>query len=123
MAKNLAPPPELKKIYLPTTDNLPETERWWVQIKTGKLLGGDVLSVADVSDEDMALKQMITRRIVDWNVTDNDLKAEITADNVSRLEPEDIKFLIIELGFGSDTGLSEDQKKSSLTSSEPPLTV
>jgi len=120
---NLAPVPEVKKVFLPSTSDLPETEKWWVLLKAGRILGGDMIDVAGIEDEDIKLKSLIANRIQDWNVTDNDQKAEINAANVSRLEPEDLALLITELELDKTPGLDDEQKKSSLTSSEPQLTV
>lgn len=113
-----------KKVVLPSTKDLAEPEQAWVVIQTGRILGGDTVNVDDPESQMGVALSILSGRIKEWNFTEADGKpTPITLDNVKRLELDDMNYLFGELDLKNAVSLSTEEKKSSLTSSEPTPTA
>jgi hypothetical protein len=106
---------QLEKMFLPTSESLPESEKEWVVMDVSPLRGGDLESVTSF-DDDNVLKfygQIVSGRIREWNVTDNGVVADITPDNVKRLPFEDLAHLYSKITGKGESALPKAPSVSS----------
>lgn len=114
-----------RKIYLPSTEGLPEEEKAWVEVKT-RLAGGDML-VASVngSNDIQRTEAALASYIVKWNFTNEAGETEpITRETVHQLETEDLQMLILEMNSAQKsvkTSIEGEQKKTSSSISTPSI--
>lgn len=106
-----------RKIFLPSTEGLPEEEKAWVEVKT-RLTGGDMLAAATGGNDDIERTEAaIAAFIVDWNFTNEEGETEpITRQSVHQLEIDDFSLLAIEVQKAQksvDTTIEGEQKKTS----------
>lgn len=113
-----------KRLYLPSTKDLPEEEKAWVEVKD-RLTGGDWVASAIGKDNAERTDIGLSMFIVNWNFTDAEGKVEpITPQSVHRLELEDYNFLGKELKEATKdvaSSLDEDQKKTLSSTSTPSI--
>lgn len=108
-----------QQVYLPSTKDLPEADRAWVKLQSGRILGGDLSGVDDPESEMGVAIAILAGRIKEWNFTEADgSPTPITLENVKRLELNDMNYLFEQLDLKQSVSLSTEEKKSSLTSSE-----
>lgn len=112
----------IKRLYLPTTEHLPEDERAWVDVKDRMQLG----DMADASHGDTITEQGIislSHYITAWNYTEADGSATpITTDTVRKLDYKDFLFLTDHYNTDinkAQEGLSDEEKKASTSISVP----
>lgn len=114
---------EQKKIVLPSSADGDEA---YVVIETGRLLGGDIVSITDPSDRSGVIVGLLASRIKEWNFTEDDgTPTPITLENVRHLELQDFTFLMAELlPEEAVDDITTDPKKNELssTTSAPSLT-
>ena len=106
---------KIERIELPSTLELLEAERDWVDLDVGPLTGGEVEDMDGSTDSDIHKSfVMLVDRIRDWSFTKNDAvtKAEITVGNLRELPTSDITFLVQKLKLDTK-GLGKDEKKDS----------
>jgi hypothetical protein len=103
----------VKRFYLPTTQNLPDdTEKAWVDLEVGSFTAGDVIGVDPDADRITAAVKMLTNRIKDWNFTNEaGEKAPITFESVKLLDIADFTFLAEQIPKDIE-GLTVPEKKS-----------
>lgn len=111
---------EIKKLTLPTSKDLPEAEKEWIVCEVGPLSGGDVIQMDNFRDYNDFMLNVLTRRIVEWNVKDGDAIAKLTIDNVRQLPVDDMKFLIGELLEGQEGGAEATDPKAPAVTAIPP---
>lgn len=106
-----------KRLYLPSTKDLPEEEKAWVEVKD-RLTGGDWVAAAVGKNNAERTDIGLAMFIVNWNFTDAEGKVDpITPETVHRLELEDYNFLGGELHATSKDVISSVQGEQKKTSS------
>lgn len=116
-----------EKIYLPSTDTLPEEQKAWVILKD-KLTFGELESVESAIGEFNKRASGLTELIADWNYESRETgaKLDINLENVRKLNAADVTMLVdklLQIVGNTKTPLSDDQKKTSpgiLTPHETP---
>lgn len=84
-----------QKFWLPSTKDLPEADRAWVELELGDITAGDVVEAAedDASNAQIGLN-MLASRITDWNFTDESgNKVPIDVEHCALLDIADFSFL------------------------------
>lgn len=110
---------KLEKLYLPSTESLPEADRAYVVIDVAPLKTGDVLGFKDGMAELEMATTLLTERIKEWNyTTENGDSIPITSETVKLLHLDDFTFLQSKV-MQSATNLSDTEKKTSLSTSSP----
>jgi hypothetical protein len=114
---------KLERVFLPSTEHLPDDEKAWVVMDVSPLLAGDAGNVGqDAETGADASLYMLTARIREWNFTERDgSPSDISLDNIKRLHLADLGHLQnkIEVGEGA---LTDEEKKASSEPSLPPET-
>lgn len=95
VAKDILKP---KKIYLPSSADLPEEEKEWVVLEMGPMIGSDVVIVENFTTASGFQFDILAHRLLEWNVRDLDGDvAATTKDNIRRLPKDDLMFLMTEV--------------------------
>ena len=108
---------ETIKVVFPSTKDLPEDQRAWVEMRT-EVLVEDLVSTNQVVSTGTFLDTVgtITRMIVEWNFTKEDGTPEdITEENVRRFKVSDFTALTESL---TAKVLSVEEKKSLSSTSQ-----
>lgn len=110
---------KIERVILPSTKDLPAADQAWVDIKTGRILGGDMAAVEALSDsEGVSISvAMVANRIREWNYTEKDgTPVPITVKSVARLNFGDLGFLAAKLNpTGEADPIEADPKKNELS--------
>ena len=110
----------IKKFYLPSTvtqpdgSETPKDQQGWVMVDVGPNLVADLEGVND-ADNNSTVRNVRTLagRIKEWNFTDKDgAIAPITFENVCRLAPTDLGYLITLKVDPGTPPLSREKKSS-----------
>lgn len=105
--------PNIKQVYLPSTANDPEDDRSWVKLDVGENLMADLEALNDADKNNTVSKvRVLASRIKEWNYTNATGQPEpITFENVCKLAPTDLAFLLTIKQEVATQPLSEEDKK------------
>lgn len=102
----------IDRFYLPSTENLPEADKAWVDMDISKLTTEDVTNMDSKASEISIGIGMLTGRIKGWNFTDaNGVPLPVSEETVRLLDIEDFGFLSTKIPTGSKE-LDPEEKKS-----------
>lgn len=103
---------EIKRVYLPSTESLPEEQKAFVDMEVGPMTTADIVGLDTNAGEVEMGVRMLAARIKGWNFTDEaGNEIEINFDNVKKLDIEDFTFLAEKLPQNINT-LSAAEKKT-----------
>lgn len=83
---------DIRRVYLPSTKDLPQDQQAWVELQVGKMTTEDmlVLDEEDTEHDAQATAKVLSNRIKAWNFTEEDgTDIEISYEAVCRLDPVD----------------------------------
>lgn len=101
---------QIKKISLPSFEDLPEEERGWVEIECATQMS-DFEDVDKSLSEVRSTAQILIKKIKSWNLTtDDDKPLPITIDNIVSLDSSDFATLTIAVGLQRLQRLSSQKK-------------
>ena len=101
-----------ERFYLPSTDNLPEPEKAFVDMDVSPMITADIITLNTKGGEVEVGARMLAQRIEGWNFTDeagNDVP--VTFENIKRLDLGDFGFLADKLDTDIE-GLPVAEKKT-----------
>ena len=85
---------KIERFYLPSTKDLPEDQKAFVDMETGKLTAGDIVGVDVKAGEVEIGVRMLASRIKGWNFTDEQGNPlEVNFETVQLIDMEDFAFL------------------------------
>lgn len=109
----------IKKFVLPTTKDKPEPEQGWVEVRVGKMVGGDMMNITGDHAGGVPI-EVLVGRMVSWNYTELDgTPAKINLKTISRLDLDDIKFLLEQIDPEDIATATPDPLNDSPKKNEP----
>lgn len=101
---------QIKKIFLPSYEDLPEEDRAWVEVECST----QMIDFEDVDQSQSELRstaQILVKKIKSWNlVTDDEKPMPITVENVVSLDSADFASLTIAVGLQRLQRLTSQKK-------------
>jgi hypothetical protein len=111
-----------KVVSLPSTESLQDgdPDKAVVTLDCGPRITADYIDAEAGMNQMRIYAVMLARRIKDWNFKDGDETVPITVDSIKRMQVEDITYLGTLIEGQEEKNLSNEQKKTSISTSQEP---